>query len=34
MIDEVGDDESHPRASLMEIVGVLIEKYEMNICWN
>ena len=28
MIDEVGDDESHPLASLMEIVGVLIEKYE------
>ncbi len=28
MIDEVGEDESHPLASLMEIVGVLIEKYE------
>jgi HTH-type transcriptional regulator/antitoxin HigA len=28
LIDEVGDDESHPLASLMEIVGVLIEKYE------
>lgn len=27
-IDEVGDDESHPLASLMEVVGVLIEKYE------
>ena len=27
-IDEVGEDESHPLASLMEIVGVLIEKYE------
>lgn len=28
MIDEVGEDESHPLASLMEVVGVLIEKYE------
>ena len=28
MIDEVGEDESHPLASLMEIMGVLIEKYE------
>ena len=28
MIDEVGEDESHPLASLMEIVGVLVEKYE------
>jgi HTH-type transcriptional regulator/antitoxin HigA len=28
MIDEVGEDESHPLASLMEIVDVLIEKYE------
>jgi HTH-type transcriptional regulator / antitoxin HigA len=27
-IDEVGEDESHPLASLMEIVGVLVEKYE------
>lgn len=25
---EVGEDESHPLASLMEIFGVLIEKYE------
>ena len=24
----LGKDESHPLASLMEIVGVLIEKYE------
>lgn len=30
MIDEVGEDESHPLASLMEIVGVLIEKYEVE----
>ncbi len=28
LIDEVGEDENHPLASLMEIVGVLIEKYE------
>jgi len=28
LIDEVGSDESHPLASLVEVVGVLIEKYE------
>jgi HTH-type transcriptional regulator/antitoxin HigA len=28
LIDVVGDDEGHPLASLMEIVSVLIEKYE------
>jgi len=28
LIDEVGEDESHLLASLMEIVGVLIERYE------
>jgi HTH-type transcriptional regulator/antitoxin HigA len=28
LVDEVGEDESHPLASFMEIVGVLIEKYE------
>ena len=28
LIDEVGENESHQLASLMEIVGVLIEKYE------
>ena len=28
LIDEVAENESHPLASLMEIVGVLIEKYE------
>ena len=28
LIDEVGEDESHPLASLMELVGVLIERYE------
>jgi HTH-type transcriptional regulator/antitoxin HigA len=24
----VGEDEDHPLASLMEVIGVLIEKYE------
>jgi len=28
LIDEVGEDETHPFASLMEVLGVLIEKYE------
>ncbi len=28
LVDEVGEDESHPLASLMEVVGSLIEKYE------
>ncbi len=28
LIDEVGEDENHPLASLMEVLGVLIEKYE------
>ena len=28
LIDEVGEDEEHPLASLMEIVGVLIQNYE------
>ena len=28
LIDEVGEDELHPLASLMEVIGVLIEKYE------
>lgn len=26
LVDEVGENESHPLASLMEIVGVLIER--------
>jgi HTH-type transcriptional regulator/antitoxin HigA len=26
--DEVGEEESHPLASLMDVLGVLIEKYE------
>ena len=28
LIDEVGEDENHPLASLMEFLAVLIEKYE------
>jgi HTH-type transcriptional regulator/antitoxin HigA len=28
LIDEVGEDEAHPLASLMEIIGVVIEQYE------
>lgn len=28
LIDLVGENESHPLASLMEVIGVLIEKYE------
>jgi HTH-type transcriptional regulator/antitoxin HigA len=30
LIDEVGDDESHPLASLMETLGSLIETYETH----
>ncbi|MEH2181527.1 hypothetical protein [Nostoc sp.] len=28
LIDQVGEDETHPLASLMEVIGVLIENYE------
>lgn len=28
LVDEVGEDESHPLASLMEVISILIEKYE------
>ena len=28
LIDEVGENENHPLASLMEVIGVLVEKYE------
>jgi HTH-type transcriptional regulator/antitoxin HigA len=28
LIDVVGESEEHPLASLMEVIGVLIEKYE------
>ena len=28
LVDEIGEDENHPLASMMEVIGVLIEKYE------
>jgi len=28
LIDRVGEDETHPLASLMEVLGTLIERYE------
>ena len=28
LIDEIGENENHPLASLMEVVAVLIEKFE------
>lgn len=28
LVDLVGEEEDHPLASLMEVVGVLVEKYE------
>ncbi len=28
LIDVVGENENHPLASLIEVIGVLIEKYE------
>ena len=28
LVDEVGEDETHPLASLMDVLGVLIERYE------
>jgi len=31
LIDEVGEDESHPLASLMEVLSVLIERYEAEL---
>lgn len=30
LIDEVGEDEEHPLASLMEVLGTLIERYEAD----
>jgi len=30
LVDEVGEDETHPLASLMESLGTLIETYENN----
>ncbi|MDT5294077.1 MAG: HTH-type transcriptional regulator / antitoxin HigA [Acidobacteriota bacterium] len=28
LIDEVGENESHPLASLMEVISIIIERYE------
>lgn len=28
LIDQVGEDEKHPLASMMDVIGVLIESYE------
>ena len=28
LIDTVGEDEQHPLASLMDVIGTLIERYE------
>ena len=28
LIDRVGENENHPLASMMEVIGVLIENYE------
>jgi hypothetical protein len=28
LTDKVGEDENHPLASLMDVLGVLIQKYE------
>jgi HTH-type transcriptional regulator / antitoxin HigA len=28
LTDQVGENENHPLASLMEVLGVLVEKYE------
>jgi HTH-type transcriptional regulator/antitoxin HigA len=28
LVDQAGENETHPLASLMEVLGVLIEKYE------
>ena len=28
LTDEVGEDENHPLASLMDVLGVLMERYE------
>ncbi|ESS73051.1 HTH domain-containing transcription regulator [Methyloglobulus morosus KoM1] len=32
LIDEVGENEGHPLASLMEIVGIAVSSYEQNHC--
>lgn len=28
LIDQVGEDEAHPLASMMDVIGALIENYE------
>ncbi|HZQ06885.1 MAG TPA: hypothetical protein VFD70_09930 [Anaerolineae bacterium] len=28
LVDEIGEDENHPLASLLEVLGALIERYE------
>jgi HTH-type transcriptional regulator / antitoxin HigA len=28
LIDHIGEDENHPLASMMDVIGVLIEDYE------
>lgn len=30
LIDQVGEDETHPLASMMDVIGVLIENYEAD----
>lgn len=30
LIDQVGEDKTHPLASMMDVIGVLIESYEDN----
>jgi HTH-type transcriptional regulator/antitoxin HigA len=30
LIDQVGENEYHPLASMMEVIGVLIENYEIQ----
>jgi len=32
LVDEVGEDEKHPLASLMEVLGVLIENTRPSMC--
>jgi len=34
LINEVGEDENHPVAPLMEVIDVLIENYELNTCFS
>jgi HTH-type transcriptional regulator / antitoxin HigA len=28
LVDQIGEDETHPLASMMDVIGVLIENYE------